>query len=65
VFTQSVTLGLVQIMVSFTVNFIIVLVAARMARWFSANPKWIRVQKWFMASVLTGLAAKMALDKAK
>ena len=35
------------------------------ARWFSANPKWIRIQKWFMASVLTGLAAKMALDKAK
>jgi threonine/homoserine/homoserine lactone efflux protein len=65
VFTQSITLGVVQIMVSFTINFIIVLVAARVARWFSANPKWIRVQKWFMASVLTGLAAKMALDKAK
>jgi threonine/homoserine/homoserine lactone efflux protein len=60
VFTQS-----IQIMVSFTINFIIVLVAARMARWFSVNPKWIRIQKWFMASVLAGLAARMALDKAK
>jgi threonine/homoserine/homoserine lactone efflux protein len=56
---------MVQIMVSFTINFLIVLAAARAARWFSANPKWIRVQKWFMASVLTGLAAKMAFDKAK
>jgi threonine/homoserine/homoserine lactone efflux protein len=65
VFMQSITLGIVQIMVSFTINFIIVMVAAKMARWFSTNPKWIRVQKWFMASILTGLAAKMALDKSK
>lgn len=65
VFRQSLTLGITQMIVSFTVNFIIVLVAARVARWFSANPKWIRIQKWFMASVLTGLAAKMAFDKAK
>lgn len=65
VFTQSVTLGIVQVMVSFTVNFIIVQIAARAARWFASNPKWVRVQKWFMASVLTGLAAKMAFDKAK
>jgi len=65
VFMQSLTLGIVQVIVSTTVNIIIVLVAARVARWFSANPKWIRVQKWFMASVLTSLAAKMAFDKAK
>jgi threonine/homoserine/homoserine lactone efflux protein len=42
-----------------------VLLAARVMQWFSANPKWIRVQKWFMASVLSGLALKMALDKGK
>jgi threonine/homoserine/homoserine lactone efflux protein len=65
VFTQSITLGVTQVLISFTVNFIIVLMAARAARWFARNPLWIRVQKWFMASVLTGLAAKMALDKAK
>jgi threonine/homoserine/homoserine lactone efflux protein len=65
VFVQSFTLGITQIMVSCTVNFIIVLMAARAARWFAVNPKWIRVQKWLMASVLTGLAAKMALDKGK
>lgn len=65
VFMQSLTLGTTQLLVSFTVNFVIVLVAARLAKWFMANPKWIRVQKWFMASVLTGLAAKMALDKGK
>jgi threonine/homoserine/homoserine lactone efflux protein len=65
VFSQSVTLGIIQMTISFTINFIIVMGAARAARWFAVNPKWVRVQKWFMASVLTGLAAKMALDKAK
>jgi threonine/homoserine/homoserine lactone efflux protein len=65
VFRQSITLGFTQALVSFTVNFIIVLVAAKAARWFAANPKWIRIQKWFMASVLTGLAVRMALDKGK
>ena len=65
VFTQSISLGIIQITVSCITNFIIVLIAAKAARWFAANPKWVRIQKWFMASVLTSLAAKMALDKGK
>lgn len=65
VFTQSLMLGVTQMLISFTVNFLIVLSAARVAVWFAHKPQWIRVQKWFMASVLTALAAKMALDKGK
>jgi threonine/homoserine/homoserine lactone efflux protein len=65
VFTQSLQLGLTQMCVSFTVNFLIVISAAKMSLWFSENPYWIKVQKWFMASVLTGLAVRMAMDKAK
>jgi threonine/homoserine/homoserine lactone efflux protein len=65
VLTQSLTLGITQMLVSFTVNFLIVLSAARVAVWFAHKPQWIRIQKWFMASVLTALAAKMALDKGK
>lgn len=65
VLIQSLLLGITQMMISFTVNFLIVLSAARMAGWFARKPQWIRVQKWFMASVLTALAAKMALDKGK
>lgn len=65
VLTQSLMLGTTQMLVSFTVNFLIVLSAARVAIWFAHKPQWIRVQKWFMASVLTALAAKMALDKGK
>ncbi|MES2517986.1 MAG: LysE family translocator [Bacteroidota bacterium] len=65
VFIQSLQLGITQMMVSFTVNFLIVLSAAQMSVWFAKNPFWVRIQKWFMASILTGLALRMALDKAK
>lgn len=65
IFFQSLQLGIIQMCVSFTVNFLIVLSAAQMSFWFSQNPFWVKVQKWFMASVLSGLALKMALDKSK
>ncbi len=62
---QNLLLGLVQVSVSFSVNFIIVLTATRFALFFNQNPRWIRFQKWFMAGILTGLAAKLAFDKVK
>lgn len=65
VFTQSLELGVIQVLISFSINFIIVLTASRVALFFSNNPVWIKVQKWFMASVLTYLAIKMAFSKAK
>lgn len=65
VMMQSLQLGVTQMFVSFSVNFIIVLTAARVALFFSVNPAWIKVQKWFMASVLTALAIKMAVAKEK
>ncbi|WP_426479398.1 LysE family translocator [Chryseobacterium sp. CBSDS_008] len=65
IFTQSLELGIIQVLISFSINFIIVLTAARVALFFSNNPVWIKVQKWFMTSVLTYLAIKMAFSKAK
>ena len=65
VMTQSLQLGAVQVLVSFSVNFIIVLTASRVAIFFAKKPSWVKAQKWFMASVLTGLAFKMAFSKAK
>ncbi|PKV49568.1 threonine/homoserine/homoserine lactone efflux protein [Aquimarina sp. MAR_2010_214] len=62
---QSFQLGIIQVMISFSINFLIVISAAKMADWFTKNPLWVRVQKWFMASVLTGLAVKIAFTKAK
>ncbi|WP_143306633.1 LysE family translocator [Chitinophaga vietnamensis] len=65
VLAQSLTLGFTQLSVSLCINTLIVLMAARVTGWFNANPRWIAVQKWFMASVLTGLAIRMAFDKGK
>ncbi len=65
VMSQSLKLGFTQLLISFTINLIIVLTASKMAVWFATKPLWIKIQKWFMAGILTGLALKMALDKAK
>ncbi|MBV8324971.1 LysE family translocator [Chryseobacterium sp.] len=65
VLMQSLELGIIQVIISFSINFLIVLTAAKMAVFFSKNPVWLKVQKWFMAGVLTYLAVKMALSKAK
>lgn len=62
---QSIELGLIQLTISFTINFIIVVTAAKVAKFFAKNPTWIKIQKWFMASVLTVLAIKLAVSKAK
>jgi len=60
---QSSILGLTQISISFLVNLLIVLTASQVARLLGQRPSWVRVQRWFMASVLTALAARMALDR--
>jgi threonine/homoserine/homoserine lactone efflux protein len=63
VLAQSLTLGFVQIAVSFGVNLAIILSAARLAAWFARNPLWARVQRWVMGCVLGGLAVRLALEE--
>ena len=65
VLLQSMTLGMVQITTSFTVNLLIALFAAHIAQWFAANPHWLRAQKWVMGGVLAGLAMRLALEQRK
>ncbi|MGY0035651.1 LysE family translocator [Pedobacter sp. NJ-S-72] len=62
---QCFQLGLIQMLVSAMLNFTVIQIAAKAAIWFNANPLWVRVQKWVMASVLVSLAAKMLLTRAK
>jgi threonine/homoserine/homoserine lactone efflux protein len=62
---QCFQLGFTQMAISFTVNFLIVISAAKAAKWFSQNLTWVKVQKWFMATVLTTLAIKMFFSKVK
>jgi threonine/homoserine/homoserine lactone efflux protein len=65
VLLQSLTLGMIQITTSFSINLLITLFAAHIARWFAANPHWLRVQKWAMGSVLAALAVRLALEQRK
>ena len=65
VLLQNFQLGFTQMMVSFSVNLMIVLFASSISTWFSERPTWIKIQKWFMAGILGSLALKLALDKAK
>ncbi len=65
VLLQSMELGFIQISISFLINMIIVLTASTVAAWVGTRPLWIKLQRWIMAGVLTGLAARMVLDRSK
>jgi threonine/homoserine/homoserine lactone efflux protein len=63
VLVQSLMLGVTQIFVSFSVNLLITLSAARIAVWFSHNQKWLAVQRYVMGFTLAGLAVKLATEQ--
>ena len=63
VFFQSIVLGLTQITISFSVNLLIVLSASGIASWFSCNPKWLAIQRYFMGFVLVALAVHLTLEQ--
>jgi threonine/homoserine/homoserine lactone efflux protein len=62
VFVQSVELGVLQIAISFTFNLLIALSAAGLAAWFARKPVWLAAQRYFMGTVLGGLALRMVLE---
>jgi threonine/homoserine/homoserine lactone efflux protein len=59
---QAVMLGSVQILVSVTVNGLIAMMAGGVAGFLAARPAWALAQRWIMATVLGGLALRMALE---
>ncbi|MCS4237807.1 threonine/homoserine/homoserine lactone efflux protein [Myroides gitamensis] len=65
VLLQSLTLGTTQLIVSFLNNLLIILFAAKLASFFQKQPFWVKIQKWFMGSVLLFLAVKMAFSKGR
>lgn len=62
---QSLALGLTQIFVSLAVNACIVLGAGSLSSWLVRRPAWLRVQRWFMATVLGALALRLATERAR
>lgn len=63
VINQSLILGFIQISISATVNAGIVYSAALVYSFLNQRPSWAKAQRWLMASSLTALAAKMALEE--
>jgi threonine/homoserine/homoserine lactone efflux protein len=62
VLTQSLMLGFTQIMVSVSVNSLIVIMAGTIAVFLAGRPLWLVVQRWFMGTVLAALALRMATE---
>jgi threonine/homoserine/homoserine lactone efflux protein len=59
---QSIALGLTQIAISVSVNAMIAVMAGSIAGFLAARPVWMSVQRWLMATVLAGLAVRMATE---
>ena len=59
---QSLALGFTQIAISLSVNAMIALAAGSIALFLARRPTWLMVQRWLMATVLAGLAVKMATE---
>jgi threonine/homoserine/homoserine lactone efflux protein len=62
VLAQSLVLGLVQIVVALTGDTLFILAAARVAHWLGTRPLWAAAQRWLLAGVFAGIAAKLAFD---
>lgn len=61
VLLQSLQLGAVQIVVSGTVNALLVFGAARIAAFLARSRGWLQAQRYLMGTVLGALAVRMAL----
>ncbi|HXZ08033.1 MAG TPA: LysE family translocator [Paraburkholderia sp.] len=62
VLAQSLTLGVVQIALSLTINSLVAVTAGSIAVFLAKRPTWIVIQRWLMGTVLAGLAMRMAVE---
>ncbi len=62
ILSQSVMLGLTQIVISVSVNAAIVFAAGSIALFLTQRPLWGVVQRWLMGTVLAALAVRMMTE---
>ncbi|GAA4521685.1 LysE family translocator [Nonomuraea sp. C10] len=62
---QSLVLGSAQIAVGTLVNGLIVISAGGLAAFLARRPVWVRVQRYFMGTVLGGMAVHLATDRSR
>lgn len=59
VLAQSLVLGTTQVVIGSTVNLLVALSAAGVARWFAQRRLWLAVQRYVMGLVLGALAVRL------
>ena len=62
VLSQSLILGVTQIVISVSVNAALAIMAGSIAAFLARRPAWMTIQRWLMGAVLTGLAVRMATE---
>jgi len=62
VLAQSLTLGVVQIALSLTINSLVAVTAGSISLFLAQRPTWIVIQRWLKGTVLAGLAVRMAVE---
>ena len=59
---QSLMFGVIQIVLSISVNSMVAMTAGSIAVFLARKPTWLVVQRWMMGTVLAGLAVRMATE---
>ena len=59
---QFLTLGVIQIFISFMGNGLIMLAAGVIARFLMERPQWLIAQRWLMGTVLAGMSVRMVMQ---
>lgn len=62
VLTQSLILGMTQIVISVSINALVAISAGTIALFLVRRPSFGTIQRWLMGGVLTGLAIKIATE---
>jgi threonine/homoserine/homoserine lactone efflux protein len=62
VLMQFLTLGVIQIFISFMGNGLIMLAAGAIARFLTERPQWLIAQRWLMGTVLAGMSVRMVMQ---
>ena len=65
ILAQSLVLGGTQALISVAVNALIVVMAGQVSLFLAGRPLWQQLQRWLMATVLAGMAVKIAFEARK
>jgi threonine/homoserine/homoserine lactone efflux protein len=62
VLTQSLVLGVIQTVISISINATVAMGAGSIALFLGERPTWLKLQRWLMGTVLAGLALRLAFE---